>query len=79
MRSTLPLMNLIQRTSPEPQAFSSHGFKIPRPSGEHSARIWQAAETFGKDSNAVSEEKFHAIVALEAEVVALRRAAGTSE
>lgn len=73
-------MNLIQRTSPEPQAFSSHGFKIPRPpSGEHSARIWQAAETFGKDSNAVSEATFHAVVALEAEVVALRRATGTSE
>lgn len=46
------------------------------PGGEHSARIWQAGETYGKEGNAVSEVMFHAIVALEAEVIALRAAAG---
>jgi len=72
-------MDLVRMTSPDPQPFSNHGFRIACPEGEHSARIWQAAESYGKDSNAVSEEVFKAIIALEAEVTALRAAAGQSK
>ncbi|WKK13865.1 hypothetical protein QYN14_09975 [Rhodococcus ruber] len=65
-------MDLSFSHSPEPQPYSEHGFRVPRPDGEIGGKIWDAAETYGKDSKAVAAALFHAVVALESQLAALR-------
>lgn len=46
--------------------FTPHGFKIPRPVGlPASEKVWEAAETFGAESQAVSRALFHAVMEIE--------------
>lgn len=65
-------MDLSFSHSPEPQPYSDHGFRVPRPDGEIAGKIWDAAETYGKDARAVVEALFHAVIALESQLAALR-------
>lgn len=68
------MTDMVRTTGPERNEYSQHGFKIPKPELPIAAAIWKAAETYGRDSNAVSIALFHAVVELEAEVAELRAA-----
>lgn len=46
--------------------YTSHGFRIPRPVGlPASEKVWEAAESYGAESHAVSRALFKALMELE--------------